>query len=479
MKKLFIVFGFFLLRVFSFAQEEILVIKNVSVVDVKHNRLQTGSVVLIEGNKIIAIGKGISIPKAAFVLDAKGKYLIPGLWDMHVHSLRQERIPLYFPQFVANGITGIRDMSTPLEDFEVFKKSNAKTDTTIRPHFIKACGPALDGINNARPGLSIPIAKTFQAKETVDMLYSKGVDFIKVYSLLGRDAFFAVVEEAKKKGLPVVGHVPAYVSAIEASDAGMKSIEHSYGILEACSDKENDIRKEVEQAASNPNGPAAWAAVVRTTDKAYGEYAQDNFDKGKADTLFSHFVKNHTWQCPTLVVRQAFVMMNDSSFINDKRTQYISKADLDRWKPQSDLRHKDLTTEETKNRMVRLQEESKNVYRMKMAGVGILAGTDLGNPFIFPGFSLHDELALLVKAGLSPFEALQTATINPAVFFGMEDSLGTVEKGKIADLILLDANPLKNINNTKKIYAVIVNGKLLRRSDLDNLLSMASEQVKK
>jgi imidazolonepropionase-like amidohydrolase len=154
-------------------------------------------------------------------------------------------------------------------------------------------------------------------------------------------------------------------------------------------------------------------------------------------------------------------------------------VDVDRWNPQTDLRHKDLADSEIKYRKIRLHEESKNVGRMKKAGVEILAGTDLGNPFIFPGFSLHDELELLVKAGLSAFEALQTATVNPSRFFGMQDSLGTIEKGKIADMVLLDANPLENISNTKKIFAVIINGKLLQRKDLDQMLDKVKELTEK
>ena len=479
MRKLFLIVCLFLFRLLSFAQNETLIIRNVSIIDVETGRIHKAQTVVIEGNKIVAVGNKIRAPKGAVIVDATGKFLIPGLWDMHVHSLRRERMPLYFPQFVANGIIGIRDMSTPLEDFDLFKNAVNRADSSVRPHFIKACGPALDGKNNARPGLSIPIATPQQGKEAVDMLYNHGVDFIKVYSLLGRDAFFAIAEEAKKKGLPVVGHVPVYISAIEASDAGVRSIEHSYGLLEACSDMESDIRKEVEQVASNPNGPAAWGAVVRATDKAYAKYAVNNFNQKKAATLFSHFVRNQTWQCPTLVVRRSFARLNDSSFINDKRIQYIPKADLDRWNPQNDPRHKDLTAEEINERKIRLQEESKNVQRMKKAGVGILAGTDLANPYIFPGFSLHDELELLVQAGLSPLEALQAATINPARFFGMQDSLGTVAKGKFADLVLLDANPLEKITRTKNIFGVIINGQLFLQADLQKLLLQAAERTKK
>lgn len=479
MRKLLFISSFILTQLLSLAQQDVLVIKNVSVIDVKNNKTLNGRTVVIEKNRITAIGTKLSIPKDASILDGTGKCLIPGLWDMHVHSLRKERIPIYFPQFVANGIIGIRDMSTPLADFDLYKASIEKNGIVIRPHFIIACGPSIDGQNNARPGVSMPVKNAEEARSMVDTLANHGVDFIKVYSMLSKDAFFAVINEAKKKKLNVVGHVPAFVSALEASDAGMKSMEHSYGILENCSGNESTIRKDVETAASNPNGPTAWASVVRTTDKAYADYSSNNeFDKKKADILFSHFAKNGTWQCPTLVVRRSFAMMNDSNFANDKRTRYIPKVDRDRWNPQTDLRNKDLNAVEVEHRKIRLREESKNVQRMKDAKVGLLAGTDLGNPFIFPGFSLHDELELLVEAGLSPLEALQTATINPARFFGMQDSVGSIERGKIADLILLNANPLQSISNTKKIAAVIVNGKLYQRKDLDRLLEMSETLVR-
>jgi len=236
---------FFILALFpflSFSQNKVIVIRHVAVIDVVNERVNKDLTIVITGKRITSISRNVSIPNSATIIDAGGKYLIPGLWDMHVHSLRQERIPLYFPLFVANGITGIRDMSTPLGDFDLYKADMAKNKIAVRPHIIIACGPAIDGQNNARPGLSIPVATAEQAKEAVDTLSKHGVDFIKVYSLLGREAFFAIMDEAKKKGLTVTGHVPVYVSALEASDAKLKSMEHSYGILESCSRNEAAIR---------------------------------------------------------------------------------------------------------------------------------------------------------------------------------------------------------------------------------------------
>jgi imidazolonepropionase-like amidohydrolase len=141
------------------------------------------------------------------------------------------------------------------------------------------------------------------------------------------------------------------------------------------------------------------------------------------------------------------------------------------WTATSDTRNVNLAAEEIANRKIRLQKETELVGEMHRAGVRILAGTDLGNPYVYPGFSLHDELALLVRAGLTPLEALQTATINPAKFLGKENELGAIGKGKFADLLLLDANPVEDINNTRKINAVVLNGRLLNRQTLDKLLA--------
>ena len=435
-------------------------------------------VVLIKGNKIKAVNKKIRISKEAIVTDGTGKYLVPGLWDMHTHALRAERIEAFFPLFIANGITGIRDMAMPLENLELLKqwRKEIETGNRIGPR-IFASGATLGG---ARPQLTIRVANEVEARQAVVTLKQHGADFIKVHSLLHRALFFAAADEARKQGLDVVGHVPVGVSAAEASDAGMKSMEHLYGILECCSSNEEEVRKEVEQAAINPDTWAAWGAVVRTTDKLYGQ--QENkktFSKEKTKSLFDRFVKNGTWQCPTLVMRRALALREDSSFKKDIRLNYIPRSDVNSWSPQTDTRNVNLSAQEITNRNIRLAKESELVGEMSRAGIKILAGTDLGNPYVYPGFSLHDELELLVQAGLSTMQALQTATINPARFFGREKELGTIEKGKIADLVLLDTNPLENISNTKKIAAVIINGRLLRRTDLDALLKKGADIAKK
>jgi imidazolonepropionase-like amidohydrolase len=257
-------------------------------------------------------------------------------------------------------------------------------------------------------------------------------------------------------------------------------MEHLYGILESCSANEAEARKEVEQAAKNSDTWSAWGAVVRTTDRLYGRQAREKtYSRAKCAALFARFVRNTTWQCPTLVMRRALALREDDSVRNDARLRFMPQSEVKGWNAPTDTRNANLTTEEIANRKIRLEKETELVREMRHAGVKILAGTDLGNPYVFPGFSLHDELALLVQAGLTPLEALQTATINPARFLGKEKELGTIGKGKLADVILLDGNPLKDINNTRKINAVVVNGRLLDRRALDKLLAQVEAAANK
>jgi imidazolonepropionase-like amidohydrolase len=430
--------------------------------------------VVVAGNRIAAVGKSgkVRIPKDAQVVDASGKFLIPGLWDMHTHTLREERVETFFPLFIVNGVTGVRDMGMPLKNLELLKqwRKEIQEGTRTGPRII-ASGATLGG---ARPQLTFTAATEAEARQAVVTLKQRGADFIKVYSLLPRPLFFAAADEAKKQGLTFVGHVPVSVTATEASDAGQKSMEHLYGILESCSTNEAEVRKEVEQAANNPDTWSAWGTIVRTTDRLYGRQAREKtYSREKCAALFARFIRNGTWQCPTLVMRRALALREDDSFRNDARLRYIPQSEAKGWTAQTDTRNMSLMAEEITNRKIRLEKEAELVGEMHRTGVKILAGTDLGNPYVYPGFSLHDELALLVQAGLTPLEALQTATINPANFFGKEKELGTIEKGKLADLVLLDANPLEDINNTRKINAVVLNGRFLDRKALDKVLADA------
>jgi hypothetical protein len=391
----------------------------------------------------------IAIPPGAKLVNAAGKFLIPGLWDMHVHWYIKD----YFPLFTANGVTGIRQMfGNP--DLLRWRQEIAK-GSLQGPRMIVA-SPIIDGPKPVWP-TSIAVGNEAEGRKAVRKVKQSGADFVKVYSLLPRDAYFGIADEAKQQGLPFVGHVPFSVSPAEASDAGQKSIEHLTGIMIACSDKEVELRKDIVQA--NSPGVRARAEAI----------ALETYNNKKAAELFERFVKNETWQCPTLTVLRSTAYLGDQSFRSDQRLKYVSRQIKERWSQRMANRNE----ENYANAKRVYQKELEIVGTMQRAGVQFLAGTDTGNPFCFPGFSLHDELALLVKAGLTPIEALRAATLNPAKFFGLDQTLGTVEPGKIANLVVLDANPLEDIRNTQRINAVILNGRLFDRKALDKMLTEA------
>jgi hypothetical protein len=465
----FIIIFLFLFPLCCFGQNGVLVIKNATIIDVINNKVINNRVVVIDGNRIISIGSKSSIPKQAMIIDAKGKYLIPGLWDMHTHSLRKERIQYFFPLFIANGVTGIRDMASDMELKDIILLRNEiETSKIIGPRLGCITGKILDGPPRPDTTLFTYPADADAAKQIVRSYKQQGADFIKVYNMLAKDIYLSIATEAKKNNIPFAGHVPFSVTVTEASNAGQRSIEHLSDILISVSSNEAALRNNKEASKS--------INAIQSSKKAMevNFAAAQTYNEEKVKLLFSTFVRNETWQCPTLRNLQIVTTQADvNRLMNDSRTKYFPSSLKENWKRVLALR----VTGDSLQRALFFKQTLRLVADMKKAGVKMLAGTDLASNFLMPGFSLHDELALMVEAGLSPLEALQTATINPAIFLGKQGDLGTVEKGKLADLVLLDANPLENINNIRKINAVVVNGKLLQRSDLDSMLRQVEKQV--
>jgi hypothetical protein len=259
------------------------------------------------------------------------------------------------------------------------------------------------------------------------------------------------------------------MTAEEASRAGQKSIEHMTGILEACSSKESEIFNAAQADLADDEAsakPTFWGSHV----EALRQTQLNTYNPERANALFATFKTNGTWQCPTLTLLHALGYDDDPALARDPRLRFLPQSVKGAWEPSK-------AYGETKEQFTLAKEEFETerqiVGVMQQLGVGILAGTDTSNPYIFPGFSLHDELEYLVQAGLTPMEALRTATLNPARFMGREKDLGTIEAGKLADMVLLYANPLDDITNSKKIWAVIYNGKLYPREALDQMLEHA------
>jgi len=427
-------------------------INHVNVIDATGTPPQTDMTVVVKDGRIIELGKSdaIQAPAAAKAVEASGKYLIPGLWDMHVHEVfgnwlpRNEKVVL--PLFVANGVAGVRDMGGDLDVLKVWRTQIA-AGQLLGPRMIIA-GPMLDGPVPRFPS-SAPVANAADGRKVVDDLKARGVDFIKIQSLIPRDGYFAAADEAKKLGIVFVGHVPDSVRASEASNAGQKSIEHFTGIFEGCSTIEDQLIK----------GPKGLGLNVKT------------YDPVRAQALIALMAKNQTWQVPTLVWERGQWLVDDIDLSHDPLTKYAPRSWKDHTWPMfvSDIK-KDMDTDPLPVRRKFVQMELDMTLAMFRAGVPFMAGTDTAaGVHIFPGFSLHQELVLFQQAGLTPMQALQTATLNPARFMGRTD-LGTVEKGKLADLVLLDANPLEDIANTQKIRAVVLAGRYFDRPALDRML---------
>ena len=448
----------------SIAQSQPLAFIHATVIDMTGAPPRPEMTVVVEGERIVEIGKTgkVKVPTTARIVDATGKFLIPGLWDMHVHTLIGDRPNYFFPLFIANGVTGVREMGASLTFEQINQIRREVAAGKILGPRIFSPGRILDATGGQHPEISVAADTPEQGREFVRSFKQQSADFLKVYDLLSRDVYLSIVDEAKKQGIPWAGHTPFAISAADVSDLGQKSIEHTTGIFISSSRDEEVLRKELVETSRTGN--TSLAVRQRIEVKAIGSN-----DARKEAALFRRFARNGTWQCPTLVVRRSSVLTDENPLLADLRLKYIPLRDRQRWRNifKGRIARAD-ELEGIKNRYRRTLEIVGAMYHAK---VGILAGTDILNPYLYPGFSLHEELELLVEAGLTPFAALQTATANPAKFFGKEKEFGTIGKGKLADLVLLDANPLEQISNTKRINAVVVNGRFLDRIALDKMLA--------
>jgi imidazolonepropionase-like amidohydrolase len=447
----------------SLAASESIAFTHVAVIDGTGAPARADQTVVVTGERIAIVGRAdtVAIPTGARVIDATGKFLIPGLWDMHVHWYQSE----YLPLFTINGVTGIRVMWGLPVNLKWRKEIAAgKLDG---PRLVLA-GSIVDGPKPIWPG-STAAGTEAEGRQAVRDTKKNGYDFVKVYSLLTRDVYLAIADEAKKQGLFFAGHVPGAVTVSDASDAGQKSMEHLYGILLGCSSEEEKLTRELQVARKDPRNPDR--ALLRRIN----QQLVDSYDAKKAATLFAKFKANETWQCPTLTVLHSLAYLDDPRHTSDERLSFMPRSIRSSWDPKTDFRLKTLTKEDFAQQKILFDRNLELVGAMHRAGVGILAGTDVLNPYCFPGFSIHNELEWLVKAGLSPMEALQTATLNPARYLGQTKDFGTVEPDKIADLVLLEGNPLVDIGNTRKIAAVVMRGKYFSGETLRKL----AEDVRK
>jgi hypothetical protein len=434
-------------------QSPSLAFTHVNVIDTIAGLTKPDMTVIVRKGHIIQVDNAgdVEIPKDTEVVDCVGKYIIPGLWDMHTHWYETE----YLPLFIANGITGIRLMSGAPIHFNWIRE--IKAGRLIGPRIVEA-SRILDGPNSVWPG-SVVVTNKEQARQTVGHAKNGGVDFIKVYSGLSREAYFAIADECKKQNIPFVGHVPYVLLTSEASDAGQKSIEHLLAIVRGCAKHEDDLRQTLPKDK-------------RSYDRVF-EQGLDSYDSEKAKRLYETFLRNGTWLCPTMTLSRGRFLIHTESISADSRLDHVPRFLRQQW-------------EDSRAGLIRQRAEQgwssgEEVYKKCLKFVGslrnsglerqILAGTDTGNPYCLPGYSLHDELELLVQSGFTAAEALRASTCNAARFLGREASLGTVEKGKLAELVLLEADPLEDIRNTTRIAGVVFDGKLYSKPELQEMLA--------
>jgi imidazolonepropionase-like amidohydrolase len=434
-----------------------IVIDHVTVINPGASSVRADQAVVIIGDRITAVFDAAKFRpvKNARVIEGKGQYLIPGLWDMHVHSAFGDWFPggrdIILPLFIANGVTGVRDMGGDLPVLMGWRKQ-ITAGQIIGPRMIIS-GPMLDGYlpsGKLRFPSSIAITTPASAVAAVDLLKAQGVDFIKVQSVISHDAYLAAATEAHKQGLPIVGHVPDTVRIGEVVEAGQNSIEHLMGIFEGCSTEEDRFVR----------GEGNLKLLLTTQDQP------------RCQALARVLAQNQTWQVPTLAWQRGGTFLDQRDLKHQPLDKYVPAYWRDvTWRRFTDEMMPDLLRDPLTLRQQYFASNLQMVGALHRAGVPFMAGTDSApGVYIMPGFSLHDELANFVEAGFTPMESLQTATSNPAKFLGRESSDGSVESGKVADLVLLSANPLDDIHNTQKITAVIANGRLFDRATLDQIL---------
>jgi imidazolonepropionase-like amidohydrolase len=430
------------------AQSDATAFTQVTVIDGRSPEPRADRTVVIRGNRIVAEGPASSTaaPAGARIIDGRGKFLIPGLWDMHVHTVMpggREVLPLY----IANGVTGVRDMAGEWATIKAWR-AEISQGTLIGPRIV-ASGPYLEGGDQPIPHLLVKAPA--DAEPAVDSLIRLGVDFIKVHGQLTPDSYFAIARAARARRIPFAGHVSRAVGAAAASDSGQASIEHILAI-------------------PNPCTPAEVTALAPRFSVQGALGRCDTLDQAP---LYETLRRNGTWVVPTLVAQVEVSrwpkrdLPGDSvaRYLPDSLQKYVAQIFpmVDSVPPDADINGAKLFAKRV--------EVTGALFR---AGVGVMAGTDAPLRNSPPGFGLHEELLHFTRAGLTPFQALRAATYEPARFLGLLDSLGTIEVGKVADLVLLTASPLADIRNSSRTAIVVTNGRVyvVRRDATGRLVNV-------
>ena len=438
-----------------------LAITDVALIDGVSDTVRAHQTVIVRDGRIVAVGPATEteVPRGARRIDGRGRWLMPGLWDMHVHAFAHEFADFSGPLMLAWGVTGARDMGFYV-DTARFWRGEVAAGRVEGPRMV--IGGRLDG-----PAIRAPwvarAATDAEARRAVDSLADAGTDFIKVYSSLGRAAYFAAADQARRRGIAFAGHVPHSVSTLEAIRAGQRSIEHEDDLMRACTGEDAALRREL---STKPAGapPSAELAMIRD----HARRMRTGYDAPRCTALLAAMARARTRLTPTLAVYQPYLARTDTAVMHPSALAWVPPPLQAVWRAR--LNRATAGDSGVVASFFSLPRTGE-AHRL---GVRLMAGTDAPLAYVFPGLSLHDELALLVRAGLTPMQAIRAATYEPAAYLGALDSLGTIRPGRAADLVLLDRDPLADIRNTRAISAVIARGRVVDRAALLRRVARAS-----
>ncbi len=469
-----------------------LVIANVRIIDTRAGRVTEPRDVVLEGSRIVRIVRPRrSQTGGTPVLDGTGRYLSPGFWDMHAHlNWPQYSADWPLPMFLVAGVTGVRDMNgdcfEPQCRGTIASMRSLQADlsagTIVGPRLLAISSAQIHGPRRGpRPGPDPPApawvapGTAADARHLVAELKARGVDSIKPYDTLPREAFFALMNAAKIAGLDVSGHVPMSVTTLEAVQAGLRTIEHAKHPLIDCAEFSDEFHRVFAEWASGHSNIIyrSWARAADGDVDAGVFYPQllSTQNDERCRRVIAGVAASGAYYVPTLITRRFEALADEAAFLDDARLRYVPPEVVEEWRRDSaNYQARFARSPDEKQTYMAVYERAvRLVADMSAAGVPVMVGTDGTDSYCFPGSGVHDEMRELRRAGLSNAVILRAATWTAAQFQGATAQFGSIEAGKTADLVLLAANPLDDIDNASRVEAVILGGRLFDRNALTAL----------
>ena len=456
-----------LLLIISSCKKEItnnyeLAITNANVIHLETGNVEQQNIYISNGRiQVVTAIDSVANIEADSSIDATGKYVLPGFWDNHIHLRGGDSLIAnnknFLKLFIANGITTVRDAGGDLTHAVMEWKHQIAEEDLIGPTIFTA-GPKIDGPSATWAG-SLEVETEEDITEALDSLEALNVDFVKIYdSRISPENYLSTIQETKKRGFTVSGHMPFTVTLGETVDAGMDGIEHLYYIMKGCASNEIEVTDKL-----NRGEMGFWGAMPALMGAYSDSTAQNTFNKLK---------KNDVFVVPTLHIGKTLSYLDEVDHSKDPYLKYVGNGIINTY--QGRIKSALNSTEEARENRKQLDTFFGELANsLNSAGVQLLAGSDSGafNSYTYPGISLHKELQVMVENGISPLDALRTSTVNGAKFLNQTDEYGSISEGKVSDLVILDENPLENIENTQKIYSVIKGTQVFSKRQLQELLN--------